>query len=76
MTAEMTLHEIRGMKAGPDRIHAITAYIEHSEQMIRIARALRDEDVRALITTHGPAQAAQQSGLSTSTIKSINKGHR
>jgi hypothetical protein len=76
MAAPLTLQELRGMKSGPDRIRAITSYIEESEHLIRTARAIRDEDVRALVTTHGPAQAAQQSGLSMSTVKSINKGRR
>jgi hypothetical protein len=76
MTAPLSLHQLRGMAPGPDRIHAITAYLEQNDRAVRVLRKLRDEDVRALITDHGPARAAQMSGLSPSTVKSINKGHR
>ncbi|MBA2324697.1 MAG: hypothetical protein H0V92_12035 [Pseudonocardiales bacterium] len=76
MTDPVTLQQLRGMKPGPERIRAITTYIEQGEQTIRSLRKLRDEDVRALVADLGPAQAAQKSGLSPSTVKSINKGHR
>jgi hypothetical protein len=76
MTDLTALHDLRGMKPGPERVHAITALIEQGEQQLRNLRKLRDEDVRALVTDVGPARAALQSGLSQSTVKSINKGHR
>jgi hypothetical protein len=64
------------MTPGAERIQAINAYIEQREQATKNARKLRDEDVRALVADHGPSQAAQKSGLSLSTVKSISRGHR
>lgn len=76
MTVPITLSQLRAMRPGPDRIHAISTYIEQGEQSIKSARKLRDDDVRTLVTDHGPARAAQKSGLSLSTVKSISRGHR
>lgn len=76
MNLYLSLAQLQAMSPGPDRIHAISAYIEHSEQTIKNARRLRDADVRALVSDLGPAKAAQKSGLSLATVKSISRGHR
>ncbi len=47
------------------------AYIEAGEEKIREARRELDADIRAVITDHGPAEAARRTGLSLSTIKAI-----
>ena len=67
----MTLEQLRKLRPGPERIHAISEYIALGEEKISDARRLRDEDVRALVAEHGPAQAARLSGLSLSTVKLI-----
>ena len=67
--APVTLNEIRAIPDIEARIRAATAYIEHAEQMVADARKVRDDDVRTLIATHGPSEAARRSGLSLSTIK-------
>jgi len=66
-----TLDELRRITDPEKRIAATTAYIEYAEQKVREARLLRDDDIRALVKKHGPAEAARRSGMSLSTVKMI-----
>jgi hypothetical protein len=75
MAEHVTLNHLRAMEPGVERIRAIGTYIEQIEREIRKIRKLRDEDVLALISDFGRATAAQKSGLSPSTVKSISRGH-
>ncbi|MGE4164236.1 MAG: hypothetical protein AB7G23_21140 [Vicinamibacterales bacterium] len=69
--APVTLVEIRAIPNIEARIRAATLYIDHAEQQAADARKVRDDDVRTLIATYGPSEAARRSGLSLSTIKLI-----
>lgn len=64
-----TLDELSKRKPGPDRLADLTAYIGQGEAKIREARALRDQDLRALAEKHGKAAAARMAGVSLSTVK-------
>lgn len=59
------------MTPGPERIQAAGTYIGQREEAIQEARRIRDDDIRALIKAHGPAEAARRAGLSLSTVKLI-----
>lgn len=66
-----TLDALRALPPGPARIAAADAYIAARQDAIRAARAVRDADIRDLITDVGPAEAARVAGRSLSTIKLI-----
>lgn len=69
MTQPKNLDQLRAMKPGLDRIHAIAAYIEQGEARLRDARRLRDHDLRALAADIGPARTAREANVSLSTVK-------
>jgi len=65
------LDALRAMPPGPERIAAADAYISEREDAIKEARAIRNADVRALVTEHGLATTARMTGLSLSTVKLV-----
>ncbi len=62
------------MEPGAARVEAISRYIKAGEEKIREARRLRDEDVRKLAGSLGPAETARQCGLGIHTVKAIARG--
>jgi hypothetical protein len=69
------LDQIAQRPPGLERAEALSAYIKVGEEKLRAARALRDEDFRALAALHGKAGAARLAGVSLSTIK-LSVGRR
>lgn len=71
MAAPRTLAKLRAMPPGPARVRAIKEFIAMRDDEIKEARKLRNEDVRALATEHGPAEAARMLGMPLPTVKAI-----
>lgn len=71
MSAPPNINALRAMTPGPERIRAADDYIAQREEAIRDARRIRDDDIRALVAEHGPAEAARRSGRSLSTVKLV-----
>lgn len=67
------LDELRAIADVAGRVKALNSYIENGEEKIRDARRLRDEGIRALVETYGPAEAARLAGVSLSTVKSVRR---
>lgn len=63
------LAEVAALVPGVERHLATMAFIETWEQNVAQARAVRDDDLRALAAEHGKAAAARMAGVSLSTIK-------
>lgn len=70
-TTPRTVDQIRAIEDPEARIAAADAYIEVVEAQQKLARALRNDAIRALADKYGPSKAARMVGKSISYINSL-----
>lgn len=63
--------QIDAMPLGPEKVKAAQVAVEELEELVKVARRMRNAYVREMVAEHGPSKTARLTGLSLSTVKGI-----